>query len=90
VIHENPPTPSRITGESVLATALRSVTVVFLYTYPTLLTKLVPLLARLTEHGNVRAVVTLTYHLPDENVTLKQVDKENEFRWYTRVWDRSE
>jgi hypothetical protein len=66
--------------DSPLAIALRSVTVVFLYKYPTLLLKLVPLLARLTGKSDVRAVVTLTYQLPYKNVTLKEVEEGNDFR----------
>jgi hypothetical protein len=80
--------------DSPLSSLLGSVTVIFLYTYPTLLMKLIPLLERLTtpaeddEEGdtnNVRAVATLTYHLPDENATLQESFPEHEIRVYSRV-----
>eukprot|EP00978_Attheya_sp_CCMP212_P034619 scaffold145919_cov51-Attheya_sp.AAC.1 len=81
--------------DSPLSSLLGSVTVIFLYTFPTLLMKLVPLLERLTtredeeegdtHHNNVRAVATLTYHLPDENATVQESFPEHEIRVYSQV-----
>lgn len=69
-----------------LANDLLSVTVVYLYTYPTLLVRLAPLLIRLFVKGNLHAVITLTYHLQDvDRVTVKKVDKEYDLRLYTRI-----
>ena len=56
---------------------------VFLYTYPTLLEKVVPLLKRLCLQEALRAVVTLRYHIPGGVVDRE--DKENEFQLYTRM-----
>ena len=58
-------------------------TVVFLYTYPTLLKKVVPLLKRLCSQEALRAVVTLRYHIPEGVVDRE--DKANEFQLYTRM-----
>uniref|UniRef100_A0A7S1DAK3 Uncharacterized protein n=1 Tax=Cyclophora tenuis TaxID=216820 RepID=A0A7S1DAK3_CYCTE len=52
------------TVDSELVKALESATIVYLYTYPTLLHKLLPLLHRLTHQHQVHSVVTLTYHIP--------------------------
>jgi SAM-dependent methyltransferase len=46
-----------------LKNELLSVTVIYLYTYPTLLIQLIPLLSYLFINGQLRAVVTLTYHI---------------------------
>ena len=73
---------------SPIASLLKRVTVVFLYTYPTLLVKTVPLLDKLCSHGNVRAVVTLRYHLGDEIV--EREDTEHEFQLYARMKSRNE
>ena len=71
---------------SPLSSALRSATVVFLYTYPTLLAKLVPLLECLTDRSNnVRAIVTLTYHLPEGVAKIENENREHDFRMYTRI-----
>ena len=51
------------TETSPLCHDLLSVTVIYLYTYPTLLVQLIPLLAQLFQIGQLRVVVTLTYHL---------------------------
>jgi hypothetical protein len=59
------------------------VSVVFLYTYPTLLTQVTPLLRRLCSLESLRAIVTLRYHLP--NVEADKEDKIQELRWYTCV-----
>jgi len=66
---------------------LRHVSCIFLYTYPTLLVKLVPLLSRLTKEGRLRAVVTLTYHLKDEDAhfVVDRADPEHDLRLYTTV-----
>ena len=54
---------SGTTETSPLCHDLLSVTVIYLYTYPTLLVQLIPLLAQLFQIGQLRVVVTLTYHL---------------------------
>jgi hypothetical protein len=64
---------------------LRSVTIVFLYTYPTLLVSLVPLLRELLQSGQVRAVVTLTYHLPSDTATVESKDDVHDFQLYSRI-----
>jgi SAM-dependent methyltransferase len=75
-----------------LSHELRSATVVYLYTYPTLLVRLVPLLARLFALGRLRAVVTLTYHLPaalpssDEwTAAVDRVDTEHDLCLYKNI-----
>lgn len=69
-----------------------SATVIYLYTYPTLLVRLVPLLARLFSAedgggGTLRAVVTLTYHLPNDgttrDVTIPRVDATHDMQLCT-------
>lgn len=55
----------------------------FLYTYPTLLEKLLPLLKRLCTHEDLRAIVTLRYHIPD--FTPDRADEENELNFYTSL-----
>ena len=79
-----------LAAASPLSTLLLSATIVYLYTYPTLLKKLVPLLERLMESGKVERVVTLTYHLTDNDdddaqVTIGATDEKNDFRLYTRI-----
>jgi hypothetical protein len=64
---------------------LRSVTVIYLYTYPTLLQKLVPLLRELTHSGQVRTIVTLTYHLPRDIATVERKDEKHELQLYSRI-----
>jgi hypothetical protein len=64
---------------------LRSVTVIYLYTYPTLLQTLVPLLRELTHSGQVRAVVTLTYHLSSDIATVERKDERHELQLYSRI-----
>lgn len=47
-----------------------------------------PLLIRLFDLGRLRAVVTLTYHLPDDSnfvYTVEKVDEENDFKMYSSV-----
>jgi hypothetical protein len=73
-----------VKDSSPIAKDILSVSVVYLYTYPTLLNKLVPLLACLFEK-RARAVVTLTYHLPDTVCTIGKVDTDHDFRLYTNV-----
>jgi predicted ATPase len=63
----------------------RSATVIYLYTYPTLLQNLVPLLRELTKSGQVRAVVTLTYHLSSDIATVESKDETHEFQLYSRI-----
>mmetsp|Transcript_13221 Transcript_13221/g.21903 ORF Transcript_13221/g.21903 Transcript_13221/m.21903 type:complete len:246 (-) Transcript_13221:168-905(-) len=74
-----------LSDSSPIASILKRVTVVYLYTYPTLLIKLVPLLEMLGNNNNVRAIVTLTYHLPNEHVVLEKENIDHEFRQYSRV-----
>jgi hypothetical protein len=66
-----------------IATRLENVSVVFLYTYPTLLAQVIPLLKRLCSLESLRAIVTLRYHIP--NVEADQEDVGQELRWYTCV-----
>jgi hypothetical protein len=72
---------------------LLTATVVYLYTYPTLLIQLLPLLSLLFEIGQLRAVVTLTYHIDnlqqrtDQRWTTKldRVDEQLDLCLYTNV-----
>jgi SAM-dependent methyltransferase len=68
-----------------LSKALPSATVVYLYTYPTLLHKLTPLLARLIQQHKVRAIVTLTYHLPETIAIPDAINVEHHLRLYTKT-----
>ncbi|KAL7572051.1 hypothetical protein ACA910_001701 [Epithemia clementina (nom. ined.)] len=68
-----------------LARDLRSATIVYLYTYPTLLQKLVPLLQRLSHNHSLRKVVTLTYHLDQSVAKAIEVDETNDIRLYGQV-----
>mmetsp|Transcript_22306 Transcript_22306/g.22620 ORF Transcript_22306/g.22620 Transcript_22306/m.22620 type:complete len:95 (-) Transcript_22306:119-403(-) len=83
-----------LSGESPLAEKLKSVTVIYLYTYPTLLMRLIPLLALLTDDSQgftkCRAIATLTYHIPDDQVLTTKIDQENDIRVYSRVFDTKE
>jgi hypothetical protein len=74
----------RMTDSSPISKDLLSVSVVYLYTYPTLLNKLVPLLACLFEK-RVRAVVTLAYHISDSLCTVGKLDTDHDFRLYSSV-----
>jgi hypothetical protein len=76
-------TPLSTTETSPIASLLESVTVVFLYTYPTLLEKLMPLLKSLCTHEDLRAIVTLRYHIP--GFTPDRADEENELNLYTTL-----
>lgn len=60
-------------------------TVIFLYTYPTLLKKLLPLLDQLTKGGQVVRVVTATYHLTNYTASVEQIDETHDFQLYTRI-----
>ena len=75
-----------------------SVTVIYLYTYPTLLVQLIPLLSQLFQIGRLRAVVTLTYHIhqlrqststcSDElewTYDLERINEEHDLCLYTNV-----
>jgi hypothetical protein len=72
---------------------LLSATVVYLYTYPTLLIQLIPLLSRLFEIGRLRAVVTLTYHIHNLQhgadlkwiTKLENVDDKHDLCLYTNI-----
>ena len=64
---------SGTTETSPLCHDLLSVTVIYLYTYPTLLVQLIPLLAQLFQIGQLRVVVTLTYH-PHELPSLESTN----------------
>jgi uncharacterized membrane protein YdfJ with MMPL/SSD domain len=68
---------------SSLVSDVMSATIVFLYTYPTLLTQLIPLLCYLMKYGKVRSLVTLTYHLPTHaDLEVYRVDNVNNLQWY--------
>lgn len=70
---------------------LKTVTVIFLYTYPTLLMKLIPLLARLTDGTQrVRKVVTLTYHLPISPVTDTESSSSEPIHGYGLLEDKND
>jgi SAM-dependent methyltransferase len=68
-----------------LSKALQSATVVYLYTYPTLLLRLTPLLSQLVHNHQVRAIVTLTYHLPETTAKPDSIHVEHNFRLYTKL-----
>ena len=76
--------PTLLAVDSSLS-VLRTVTCVFLYTYPTLLQALVPLLEHLITHYNVKRVVTLTYHLEDRIGAVAESNKEFDFRLYKQI-----
>jgi SAM-dependent methyltransferase len=62
------------------------VTIIFLYTYPTLLLKLIPILSWLFRFGNLRGVVSLTYHIPDKyNATINKYDPTSDLKLYTNI-----
>jgi hypothetical protein len=46
---------------------------------------LVPLLRELTHRGQVRAVVTLTYHLSSDIATVERKDERHELQLYSRI-----
>mmetsp|Transcript_12281 Transcript_12281/g.33760 ORF Transcript_12281/g.33760 Transcript_12281/m.33760 type:complete len:201 (-) Transcript_12281:584-1186(-) len=79
--------PSHTTdfAEMQISQVLRNVTVVYLFTFPTLLIKLVPLLAKMESVGRLRCVVTQTYHLPAETATVSKVDAEFDFKMYDSI-----
>jgi len=69
---------------------LNSTTVVYLYIYPTLLEKLIPLLSKLTNAShNTRSVVTSTYHLTSDQAMSKGWDKKNDIQIYSQVFDHT-
>ena len=68
-----------------LSKDLQSATVVYLYTYPTLLLRLTPLLSQLVHNHQVRAIVTLTYHLPETTAKPDAIHVEHNFRLYTKL-----
>ena len=83
---------------SQLQSDLLAVTVIYLYTYPTLLIQLIPLLSQLFQSGRLRVVVTLTYHIHqlqqstatstgDQNWTyeIASVNKEHDLCKYTNI-----
>ena len=70
--------------KSVLADKLESCSIVFLYTYPTLLMKLLPLLKHLSSKS-IRAIGTLTYHIPNENAVISKEDTEYDIRIYSEI-----
>jgi SAM-dependent methyltransferase len=67
-----------------LAAALDSVTCVWLYTYPTLLRQLVPFLSLLCRRSPLSKtrIVTLTYHLSDQETETEVEDVHNDLRLY--------
>jgi hypothetical protein len=70
-----------------LSSDLLSVTVVYLYTFPTLLNRLKSLLSSMFSRGKLRAVVTLTYHLADDDrrFVVAKVDHQLDFRSYSQI-----
>jgi len=72
---------------SPISKTLKSATVVFLFIYPDLLTKLLPLLSKLTDgvNGAARVIATLTYHVPESNAVLERVDETHDIRLYSQV-----
>jgi hypothetical protein len=72
---------------SPLSSDLLSVTVVYLYTFPTLLNRLISLLSSMFSRGKLRAVVTLTYHLQDDDrrFVVAKVDDQLDFRFYSQI-----
>lgn len=69
---------------------LQSATIIFMYIYPTLLDRLIPLLSklcRLKREKNKRSlkIITLTYHLPDEIGVVEHFDKHHDVKIYSNV-----
>ena len=70
---------------------IKDVTVIYLYTYPTLLMQLIPLLEHLTASPEyaVRAIATLTYHLPEDQVDLVCTSEDHDIRMYSHVMTKA-
>ena len=92
----------QISETSQLQKDVLSVTVIYLYTYPTLLIQLIPLLSELFKVGRLRAIVTLTYHIHrlqqstspntgdlDFSYDLERVNEEHDLCLYTNISLRS-
>ena len=75
------------TESSPFYSIMKEVTVIYLYTYPTLLMQLIPLLELVTASPDyaVRAIATLTYHLPDDQVKIKGKNVKHDIQMYTHV-----
>ena len=56
------------TGENVNTELLEEVTVVYLYCYPTLLKKMDGFIKKLVKSKSIRAIVTQTYHVSEEDL----------------------
>lgn len=67
---------------SPLKQMLDSVTVVYLFAFPTLLSKLGPLLKRLK---HVRAVATLTYHFDKQHAIFEKKDEVHDIQVYSKI-----
>lgn len=74
-----------ITTEGSPLHMLREVTCIFLYTYPTLLRALVPLLEALSNRFKARRIITLTYHLDELMATLVDSNEEFDLRCFSCV-----
>jgi SAM-dependent methyltransferase len=72
---------------SPLSSDLLSVTVVYLYTFPTLLNRLISLLSSMFSRGKLRAVVTLTYHLEgdDGRFVVAKLSHQLDLRSYSQI-----
>ena len=73
---------------------LKSVTIIFLYIYPTLLSKLIPFLARMTNSitSKTKLIATVTYHIKENDVTkatLEWKDDMHDICFYSKVYDYS-
>jgi hypothetical protein len=77
------------TPESSPLRVLREATCVFLYSYPTLLNGLVPLLETLSNRFKARRIITLTYHLDERTATLVDSNEEFDLRCYSCVQRRA-
>lgn len=65
--------------------SLRDVTCIVLYTYPTLLQALVPLLHLLSNEFKARRIITLSYHLDEEIAHIVDTDEKYDLRMYESV-----
>jgi SAM-dependent methyltransferase len=66
-----------------LAIDVGEATILFLYVFPSLMERLIPLLRCLFERGKLRAVVTLTYHI--QNAAHLKFDEQNDMKLYTEL-----
>ena len=69
-----------------LSRDLSAATIVYLFTYPTLLRQLVPLLQRLMRDHAVKRIVTQTYHLEPSEAHRIQTSDEFNLVLYDQMW----